>query len=61
MFLALIYRRFLRCGPSYMHCCCVPTRTLALARLSRFTSDITTQYIGIDLLLRFMHTGMLRN
>ena len=61
MFLALIYRRFLRWGPSYMHCCCVPIRNLALARLSCFISDMTTQYIGIGLLLCFMHTCMLRN
>ena len=40
-----------------MHCCCVLIRTLALARLSScFTSEITTQYIGIGLLLCFMHT-----
>jgi len=27
-----------------MHCCCVLIRTLALARLSCFTSEITTIY-----------------
>ena len=43
-----------------MHCCCVLIRTLALARLSCFTSEITTQDIGISLFM-LMHTGMLRN
>jgi len=27
IFLALIWCRFLRQGPSYMHCCCVLIRT----------------------------------